>query len=117
MMDSNEELYLLFTLITGLITFCSWLAFGRLVMARVERHIKDEGLPRPCSWDGSGARVLSYAYALVLPAERVDMRLIDARIVKRYSTPADRVLGLTLILSSTLLGLLCLIGGFLLNLD
>ena len=78
-------------------TAIAWLTFGRLTMARIERKIMADGLPRPSPWDSTGARILSYAYALALPEKwalrTVDTRLLDARLVRRYALPADRMRG------------------------
>lgn len=73
-------------------TFISWLIFVRLSMARIERAMKRDGVPRPCPWDGPGARIVLYAYAIALPqriAERMDIRLIDVPLVRRYASHAD----------------------------
>lgn len=73
-------------------TFVSWLIFARLSMARIERSMAKDGLPRPCPWDGPGARIVLYAYAIALPkklAERLDIRLINDPLVRRYASGAD----------------------------
>lgn len=118
MLESSQDWFFLVTLIVGLTAFTSWLAFGRLTMARIDRAIKRSGLPRPCQWDGPGARIILYAYAVALPSRlsnRIDTRLVDASVIRRFSRPSDRLGGLILVASSTSLGLLCIAGGLLLD--
>ncbi|MFC4257639.1 hypothetical protein ACFOZ5_01195 [Marinobacter lacisalsi] len=75
-----------------IVTMLSWLVFGRLSMARIERAIMAEGKPRPCPWDGVGGRLVWYAYAVALPESffnDIDNRQLKTSDVKRYSTRAD----------------------------
>lgn len=72
----------------------SWVVFGRLSMARIEKCIMAEGKPRPCPWDGVGGRVVWYAYTAALPASffnDLDDRQLNTADVKRYTTKADRI--------------------------
>lgn len=50
----------------------SWLVFGRMSMARIEKAIMAEGKPRPCSWDGVGGRLVWYAYAVALHHQEIN---------------------------------------------
>jgi len=62
-------------------------------MARIERAILADGHPRPCPWDGPGARALRYARAIAFPIGRMnpaDDKLIDVPLVRRYATVGDR---------------------------
>lgn len=72
----------------------SWLVFGRLSMAKIEKSIMAEGKPRPCPWDGVGGRLVWYAYAVALPESffnDIDNRQLKTSDVKRYTTKADRL--------------------------
>lgn len=72
----------------------SWVVFGRLSMAKIEKAIMAEGKPRPCPWDGTGGRLVWYAYTVALPASffnEVDDRQLKTADVKRYTTKADRI--------------------------
>lgn len=72
----------------------SWVIFGRLSMARIEKSIMAEGKPRPCPWDGVGGRLVWYAYTVALPAHffnELDDRQLNTADVKRYTTRADRI--------------------------
>lgn len=102
--------------VTMIATFVSWLFCGRLSMARAERDIEKDGLSRPCPWDGPGARIVWYAWAIALPVgrlNRTDDPLINVSLVRRYANGFDRVTArLTVISSGVFLGV-GLIGSFL----
>lgn len=89
----------LFFLVFGLlamITFISWIAFARLSMARIEREMRADGLPRPCPWDGVGGRAIWYAWAIALPIgpwNRLNDPLIDVPRVRQYASRRDVILG------------------------
>ncbi|MFL1482732.1 hypothetical protein [Marinobacter sp. LN3S78] len=90
----NVELAFAFTFVILLtISMVSWLVFGRLSMARIEKAIISEGKPRPCPWDGVGGRVIWYAYTVALPAawfNELDNRQLNTADVKRYTTRSDQ---------------------------
>lgn len=91
----------------------SWLTFGRFTMSRIEREIKAEGLPRPCPWDGPGARILWYAYAIAIPIgrfNRADDPTINAPLVRSYTKPADKFWGWALIVFGNVLAVLAVSG-------
>lgn len=86
--------------------FISWLLFGRLSMARIERDLARNGLPRPCSWDGPGARIMWYAYAIALPVgrfNRTDDPVIDVLLIKNNATQNDQWRAWYLIISFLLI--------------
>lgn len=88
-----------FTIVPTLLT---WMVFGRC-MARIERAIKADGKPRPCPWDGPGARIVWYAWAIALPVGRLnplDDPLIDVKLVRTYANSFDRVTAMMMMLSS-----------------
>lgn|SRR5690625_1997732 len=114
-MKSAEEWYLVISLIIIIIMFISMLAFGRLSMATIEKKIKRDGLPRPCPWDGPGARIIWYAYAIGLPVgrlNRIDDPMIDVGLVRKYATAADRLRAVVLLVSSNAFLVVLLIGAF-----
>lgn len=99
---------------TMLAMFMSWMFFGRR-MARIEKAIKRDGKPRPCPWDGPGARIVWYAWALAFPVGRLnplDDPFIDVQLVRRYSNHIDRVAA-TAMMTSTGLAMMVMIISFL----
>jgi hypothetical protein len=71
-----------------------WICFARISMSYIEREMKKEG-KEPPQWDGMGARAVSYAIAVALPAGVLkNYILIDAEAAKRLSRPLDRKLAL-----------------------
>lgn len=91
----------------------SWLLFGRFTMARIERELKKEGIPRPCPWDGPGARIVWYAWAIAVPVGRfnkLDDPMIDVGLVRERSTAPDKLLAATMLTSAATLVLLTLVG-------
>ncbi|MCJ8499550.1 hypothetical protein [Desulfatitalea alkaliphila] len=73
-------------------------------MARIEREIPADGLPRPAPWDGVGYRVLWYLHAIIFPVgiwNRLDDPLIDVALVRRYATRADIIRGWVLFWANT----------------
>ena len=74
-------------------------------MGRIERQIKADGLPRPCPWDGPGARIVWYACAISFPVgrfNRIDDPTINVPLVRSYATPVDAVSGWVFIISGGL---------------
>src|SRR5690554_2243778 len=72
-------------------TSISWLIFAPLTMRRIEKQMRQDGMPEGFIWDGIGGRVVFYAYAILFPekgALRIE-RLIDVRCVRSYATKAD----------------------------
>ena len=98
----TENLFYTLFGILMMATFISWLCFARLSMARIEREMKRDGLPRSSRWDGVGLRVLWYLYAIVLPVgdwNRADDPMIDVLTVRRYATRFDWILGMIFFVS------------------
>jgi len=88
-------------------------------MARIEADMKKDGLPRPASWDGMGARAVWYCHAIVLPLgvfNALDNPLFDVKNARLYAKPIDKVLGLAMMISSTSFIVIGLVGGFVLDL-
>lgn len=81
-------------------------------MARIEKTLKADGKPRPCPWDGPGARIVWYAWAIALPIGRwnpLDDPFIDVELVRQYANDFDRALAKIMVLSSAaLMGLMIL---------
>lgn len=64
-------------------------------MRRIEHKIQADGLPNDFSWDGIGARVFSYAFAIVFPenlALRLN-RLMGVSTIRSYAVKADVIRG------------------------
>jgi len=99
---------------TGMMaTFISWLIFARLSMSRIERDMKRDKLADMFAWDGIGGRIIFYAYAIVLPermATRIDGRLIDALLVRKYANYADRIRGFVFLMATNIWLLIVLAG-------
>jgi len=113
-MDLNsKEWFLLLMGFLFFVTVFSWIIYARFIMSRIEKAIQKDGFPRPCGWDGTGARTLWFAYAISLPIgniNRVDDPSINVPLVRRYSTIGDKILGWILIVSCSSFGLLCIVG-------
>lgn len=85
-------------------TAISLLSFAQFAMRRIEKQIKEAGRDTHQPLDFAGSKIVTYAYAIVLP-ERFALRLhrlIDAQIVRDYSNKTDWVLGLFFIVASHL---------------
>lgn len=69
----------------------SWLTFAQLSMRPMEKRMKADGVPNGFVWDGVGARIFSYAFAIVLP-EKFALRLtrlMDVKLIRSYASRAD----------------------------
>jgi hypothetical protein len=113
--ESGKNLFLLSTGISFLIMAVVWVAFARISMARIEKTMVQDGLNRPCPWDGLGGRAVWYAFAVGLPVGPLNPRndpLIDVPLVREYARPLDRRLGLALVVSSLSFLLIGLSGKF-----
>lgn len=94
----------------------AWILFGRLTMGRIERDIKAENRKLPASWDSIGFRVFGFARAVVfgdrhLPAKEEIM--VDADLIRRFSKPRDRLLGIGFLISTYSFVAIVLVGIFL----
>lgn len=97
------NLFLWASVVIIVVALSSWLVFGRLCMARIERELKTEGIRRPCPWDGPGARIVWYAWAIAIPVGRfnkLDDPFIDVPLVRERATRQDKVIA-TVMLAST----------------
>lgn len=85
-------------------TAISLLIFAQFTMRRIEKQIKSDGLDVQQPLDFGGSRIVTYAYAIVLPEHRALRieRLIDVRLVRRCANNVDRVMGLLFIMASHL---------------
>ncbi|UZJ46018.1 hypothetical protein [Marinimicrobium sp. C6131] len=105
MFETPKDWYFAVSLVISMTTFIAMLLFGRLSMAGIEKRIKQDGLPRPCPWDGPGARIVWYAYAIGLPVgrfNRADDPMINVGLVRKYATSADRIRAVVLLVFSNL---------------
>ena len=115
MLESPKDWFFLISGFVGVAMLISMLTFGRLTMAVIEKNIKRDGLPRPCPWDGPGARIIWHAYAIGLPVgrlNRIDDPMIDVGLVRKYATAADRLRAVVLLVSSNAFLVVLLIGAF-----
>jgi|SRR5690606_21424799 len=106
--DIRDWFYLSF-IILFILAAITWIIFARLSMARIESEIKNDKF----LWDGTGGRIIFYAYAIALPekmARRIDERLIDASLVRKYATRADWMRGISFLIASNIWILLILAG-------
>ena len=113
MTSTPKEYFLLVLLVLFLIAATSWIVFARFTMSRIEKRMSEKGFLNVANWDGIGARVILYAYALVLPqkyAQRIESRLINSISVKSYSDSKDRISGIIFLISSNTLMVSCFIG-------
>lgn len=96
------SLFFVWFFVAGMFSsFCMWLLFAQMTMRRIEKQMKEDGLPDSFIWDGVGGRIVFYACALGFPekiAYRIDKRLIDARLVRSYSSPGDRICAILFLL-------------------
>ncbi|MEJ2680174.1 MAG: hypothetical protein P8144_01500 [Gammaproteobacteria bacterium] len=103
----NSELTETIISIAGIGSFLvmgiSWISFARISMTAIEKRMAADGLPRPCLWDGVGARAIWIAAAISFPLGSFLNPSwnpsIDAATVRRYATQFDRRLGLVFTLS------------------
>src|SRR5690625_543453 len=109
-MEYNLELYFFWVAFPiAVIALLSVLVFGRMSMAPIEKRIKKDGLPRPCPWDGPGARIFWYAWAIALPvgsANREDDPLINVPLVRSYATKGDVSRAIAFMVAQTLFAIM-----------
>jgi hypothetical protein len=80
------------------------LLLAQRTMRRIEKQIRKDGLDMQQPLDFGGSKIVTYAYAIVLPehlALRIE-RLIDVRLVRRYANKVDSVIGMLFIMASHL---------------
>ena len=69
----------------------SWITFARFSMRPLEKRMTADGIQIGFQWDGVGARIFSYAFAIVFPenfALRLT-RLMDVKLIRSYANKAD----------------------------
>lgn len=104
------------SLILGIISFfifaTSWICFARISMTYIEREMKKEG-KEPPQWDGMGARIVGYAFAIALPKDSLkNYILVDAETAKRLSRPLDRKLAVWYIIAGFVVTMIAVITYF-----
>lgn len=112
MLNSTVEWFYLFALIFFILTAIAWILFARLTMARIEKSMEADGLPKGFAWDGVGGRVVFYAYAIILSeknALRIE-RLIDVRLIRDYANANDWWRGLFFIVVTNLWLIITFVG-------
>lgn len=95
MINSPEDIFFTLFFVFFFLTALSWITFAQFSMRRIEQKIQADGLPNDFSWDGVGARVFSYAFAIVFPenlALRLN-RLMDVSTIRSYAVKADAIRG------------------------
>ncbi|QUM85718.1 hypothetical protein [Moritella sp. 28] len=81
--------FLILSLISFFIFGILWICFARISMKYIECEMKKEG-KEPPQWDGMGARAVSYAMAVALPAGVLkNYILVDVEAAKRLSRRSD----------------------------
>ena len=76
----------------------SLLVFTRRTVARIERDMEKDGIPRPALWDGVGARVFWYAYSIGIDEghwlrprnNEFSEFIFESRLIVDYVIPSDR---------------------------
>ncbi|WP_404362304.1 hypothetical protein [Marinobacter sp.] len=119
MPEMTEDIFFPIFLILSMTMSVSWLLFARLSMARIERKMRSEGLPRPAAWDGLGLRALWYASAIAFPLgifNQANDPFIDVPLVRKYATTFDRAVGWILMVSGFLFVATGLAGGLVFDL-
>ena len=115
-MTLAEKIIFFATLITFPSMAISWISFARISMTRMEHEMKADGLPRPCSWDGIGARAVWMAWVIAIPIgpfNLINDPSIDVPTVRKYANATDRKLAIALMISLYSLSFIALTGGFL----
>lgn len=113
MIVSPKDDFLLTLLVVFVLTAVSWIFFARFTMGRIEKRIVKDGFGDNLDWDGVGARVILYAYAIMLPekyASRLGKRLLNSILIRKYATSSDWMGGLVFLILSNSLVLICLMG-------
>ena len=104
--------FLILSIISFFIFGILWICFARISMSYIEREMKKEGKELP-KWDGMGARAVSYAIAIVLPAGVLkNYILVDAEAAKRLSRSSDRKLAVCYLIAGFVGTVIVLIASF-----
>lgn len=91
MLNSAQDWFFLFLLISTGFTSASLLIFAQFSMRPMEKKMKADGRTNDFLWDGVGARIFSYAFAIVFP-EKLALRLnrlIDVKSIRSYARKSD----------------------------
>ncbi|WP_097459077.1 hypothetical protein [Mangrovitalea sediminis] len=114
-----KALFIIFVVIHFMTMAICHIGFARLSMARIEREMRQDGLPRPAHWDTMGLRVHWYASAIAFNSQRMnraDKLFIDVEAIRRYATPFDRKLSIAFLISGYSFCVVGLVGAWLLGL-
>lgn len=115
----TEDWFFSIALLTFISMAVSWILFGRISMARIEKEIQKDGLPRPASWDGLGARAVWYSCAIVIPLgtwNGPSNSFFDVTKARKYAKPIDKTLGLAMLISAFSFVFIAVFGSFVLKL-
>ncbi|MEJ2743983.1 MAG: hypothetical protein P8176_16310 [Gammaproteobacteria bacterium] len=112
------DVYCFLFLVTFFSTAISWIFFARSSMTRIEQAMKTDGLPRPCSWDGVGARAIWMAWVIALPIgpfNVINDPSIDVPTVRKYANSKDKKRAIMLMVSGYSFVFIGLVGGAVLD--
>lgn len=110
--QNMQDWFFLSILIITIFMAMSWLIFAQFSMRPIEKKMKADDKPFSFSWDGIGARVFSYAFAIVFP-EKFAMRLsplMDVAVIRSYASKSDWLRGV-IFLSTTYTWIFIILGG------
>ncbi|MEJ2755230.1 MAG: hypothetical protein P8104_05190 [Gammaproteobacteria bacterium] len=91
---TTDDFYFWLGLVSFFAMAISWISFARISMTAIEKRMAADGFPRPCLWDGVGARAFWIATAIAMPIKPEWDPTIDVATVRRYATRFDCRLGL-----------------------
>lgn len=98
-------------LTASLIAFLvSWIVFARVSVAKIERKMRRDGLPKPSRWDRLGTRVPGYALTIAFGWTDLGNPASYPPLTRQYATRADLGLAWIYLATFSLLGVLALIG-------
>lgn len=97
----SEDIFFGAFFILFILTAVAWITFAQFTMRPIEKKMISDALSNNFAWDGVGARISFYAFAIVLPkkiAIRLN-RLMDVETIRRYSNKLDWFRGLFFLVS------------------
>lgn len=91
MINNSEDIFFSLFFLLFFLTAIAWITFAHFTMRPIEKRMKADDLPNDFLWDGVGARISFYAFAIVFPrkfAIRLN-RLMNVDAIRHYANKFD----------------------------
>lgn len=112
MINNTEDIFFTLFFLFFICTGITWIIFAQFTMRPIEKRMKADAIANNFLWDGVGARISFYAFAIVFPrklALRLD-RLMNVEAIRRYAGKSDWLRGFFFLVATNIWLVIIIVG-------